>query len=36
MVPHMVAIIVIFALIFTIPTPALADECAEKGLIKTY
>ena len=36
MVPHMVAIIVIFALIFALPTPALADECAEKACINVY
>ena len=32
----MVAIIVIFALIFTIPTPAPAEECAEKACINVY
>jgi hypothetical protein len=36
MVPHMVAIIVVFALIFTLPTPALADQCAEKACINVY
>jgi hypothetical protein len=36
MVPHMVALIVIFALVFALPTPALAAECAEKACINVY
>ena len=36
MVPHMVAFIVIFALIFALPTPAFADQCAEKACINVY
>ncbi len=36
MVPHMVAIIVIFALTFALPTPAIADQCAEKACINVY
>ena len=36
MVPHMVAIIVIFALIISTTTPASADECAEEACINVY
>ena len=36
MVPHMVAIIVIFALAFALPTPAIADQCAEKACVNVY
>ncbi len=36
MVPLMVAIIVIFALIFSTVTPASADECAEKACVNVY
>jgi hypothetical protein len=36
MVPHMVALIVVFTLLLAIPTPAIADECAEKACINVY
>ena len=36
MVPHMVALIVIFALVLALPTPALAAECTEKACINVY
>jgi len=36
MVPHMLALIVILALVFVAPTPANADECAEKACINVY
>ena len=36
MVPHMVAIIVIFALLFALPAPAIADHCSEKACINVY
>ena len=36
MVPHMFAKLVVFALIFAMPTPAFADQCAEKACINVY
>ena len=36
MVPHMVAIIVIFVLLFALPAPAVADQCSEKACINVY
>ena len=36
MVPHMVALILILALVFAAPTPAIADECSEKACINVY
>jgi hypothetical protein len=35
-VPHMVAIIVIFALLLALPAPAVADQCSEKACINVY
>jgi hypothetical protein len=36
MVPHMVALIVVFALVLAVPTAAVADECSEKACINVY
>jgi hypothetical protein len=36
MVPHMVAIIMIVTLLVALPTPAIADQCAEKACINVY